>query len=510
MDLVGKPSRMTAFDALYAIAAGDGRGEALFGDGFGIARDVYERTLIGNGYPTAYIEFPLLGSPGFDLLTVHSAVRPGSRFAPGAGFGYQATIDWFSGICDKGVNASCGIELDTSVGETERAGVYLQYRKHTDLIAPFLASIGEEARAESYLAVADPTVPEYAEPCRNGGWQTRITSFQITGGEPMAHRRFLDILREIYRRDMDVFAINTNGRYLTQEALDEMKAIGCAPTMKISFDGIGFHDWIRQREGAQQSAFASMELCIDNGLEVVSNTQVNRRNVHVMMPTARLLNGIGVRGMRVIRTTEAPRWEKNVANSCLDQEEYYRSMLDFAVEYSRNGMTMEVETWQYLGLLPRQRSYYLKPVKFASSDRPGERYCCNCTHAMVAVTSDGEVMPCNQMSGYFLKNGISLGNVRRTPLRDLLGGGAYVRAANMTVRDLGNSECGTCRHLGYCGGGCRALGLLHSGGQGLTGLTCRDVTKCRFFEDSWYHRIVEALPGWTNLRHGDAQARVRG
>ena len=38
-----------------------------------------------------------------------------------------------------------------------------------------------------------------------------ITSFQITGGEPMAHRRFLDILREIYRRDMDVFAISTNG-----------------------------------------------------------------------------------------------------------------------------------------------------------------------------------------------------------------------------------------------------------------------------------------------------------
>jgi hypothetical protein len=68
-------------------------------------------------------------------------------------------IDWFSRICDKGVSASCGIELDTSVGETERAGVYLQYRKHTDLVAPFLASIGEEARAESHLAVTDPTAP---------------------------------------------------------------------------------------------------------------------------------------------------------------------------------------------------------------------------------------------------------------------------------------------------------------------------------------------------------------
>ena len=46
MSLAGKPSQMTVFDALYSIAAGDGRGEALFGNSFGIARDAYERTLV--------------------------------------------------------------------------------------------------------------------------------------------------------------------------------------------------------------------------------------------------------------------------------------------------------------------------------------------------------------------------------------------------------------------------------------------------------------------------------
>ena len=42
-------------------------------------------------------------------------------------------------------------------------------------------------------------------------------------------------------------------------------------------------------------------------------------------------------------------------------------------------------------------------------------------------------------------------------------------------------------------------GLLYSGKEELAGLTCKDVTKCRFFEDGWYHRVVQALPGWTNL-----------
>lgn len=92
MNLTGKPSQRTAFDTLYSIAARDVRHEALFGNSFDIAMDTYERTLIGDGYSAAYLESPLLGSPGFDLLSVHSTVWPGPRFATEAGFGCQAKI----------------------------------------------------------------------------------------------------------------------------------------------------------------------------------------------------------------------------------------------------------------------------------------------------------------------------------------------------------------------------------------------------------------------------------
>ena len=149
-----KPTQMTAFDALYEIAASNGRGEALFGRSIELARPAYEKTLVGDGYPTAYLEFPLLGDPRFDLLSVHERVEPGSRFAPGAGFGYQAMIDWFANLERNGDNiVSCGIELDCGEGETERAGVYLQQRKRHELVTPFLESIGEGGRAASYLAV---------------------------------------------------------------------------------------------------------------------------------------------------------------------------------------------------------------------------------------------------------------------------------------------------------------------------------------------------------------------
>lgn len=145
-----RPTQMEAFDAMYSIAAADGREDALFGGSIGLARPAFERTLIGSGYPSAYLEFPLLGEPGFDLLSVHASVERGATFAPGAGFGRQAMFDWFAGVCD-GDAVSCGLELDTSTGETEAAGVYLQFRNRTDLVAPFLESIGESARLDGYM-----------------------------------------------------------------------------------------------------------------------------------------------------------------------------------------------------------------------------------------------------------------------------------------------------------------------------------------------------------------------
>lgn len=148
-----KPSQMWVFDALYGIASRDGREEALFGDCIKLARPAYERTLIGSGYPSAYLEFPLLGRPCFDLLSVHARVAPGSCFAPGAGFGQQRMFDWFATLDSEAGKVSCGLEVDCSLGETERAGVYLQQRRHAELVKPFLESVGEGERAMGYEEV---------------------------------------------------------------------------------------------------------------------------------------------------------------------------------------------------------------------------------------------------------------------------------------------------------------------------------------------------------------------
>ena len=227
-----------------------------------------------------------------------------------------------------------------------------------------------------------------------------VHAFTLTGGEPLVHPRFLDIVKAIYERDMYIFELNTNGLLINQKMLDTFKELNCYPLIKISFDGVGYHNWIRQHPKAEDLTVKAIKLCIENGFRVKAQVQVNRKNVDVMMDTASLLNELGVYEMRIIRTTEAPRWEKNSPQSSLTIEEYYERMLSFAKEYIDSKMKMIVDVWQLFRLYPTSETYELMPIMCNKKDFNIRIPMCKGNRGMIAVSSGGEVVPCLQMSQF--------------------------------------------------------------------------------------------------------------
>ena len=322
-----------------------------------------------------------------------------------------------------------------------------------------------------------------------------VHAFTITGGEPLVHRRFLDIIRAIYERDMFVFELNTNGLLITQKMLDVFKELKCYPLIKISFDGVGYHNWMRQNPRAEDLTVKAIQLCIKNGFRVKAQVQVNRKNVDVMLDTAKLLDEIGVDEMRIIRTTEAPRWEKNSPDSSLPIEEYYQRMLEFAKAYTQSDMKMIIDIWQLIRLYPRGKYYELVPIACSKDEFNIRIPMCKGNRGMIAVSSSGEAVPCLQMSGWFMERGISLGNVLKTPLKELVKDSPYLNLAMAPLlkQILENDKCGNCKYYKVCTGGCPALGLLYSKNGDYYH---EDITKCIFFENGWYDRIVEELNGW--------------
>ena len=349
----------------------------------------------------------------------------------------------------------------------------------------FNAADNNRLQSEFSLDEAEKLIEE-AEACG-------INAFTITGGEPMIHPHFMDIIRSIYAHGMYVEELNTNGFFLTQEILDEMKKIRCRPLMKISFDGIGHHDWLRNRKGAEEDALRAIRLCIENGFPVKAQTNVHRLNLHAMLPTAKLLNDMGVREMRIIRTTEAPRWLQNAGDACLTLEEYFDQMLAFLKEYADTDSKMEIDVWQFAHVTPGNKTYRPSAMECGEGEYRDSLPVCRGNRGMVAVGANGNLFPCHQMSGYYEQHGWILGNVKTDGLQKHLREGDYLCTVCTTVKDLKehNRKCADCKWFKYCCGGCRAIGLALT--EDVFG---SDQSKCLFFEGHYLQKLDSALSGY--------------
>ncbi len=322
-----------------------------------------------------------------------------------------------------------------------------------------------------------------------------INAFTITGGEPMLHKNFFEIVECIYGHGMYINELNTNGCFIDQKALDRFKAIGCDPLIKISFDGVGHHDWLRNHKGAEEDALRAIRLCIDNGFRVKAQTNVHRLNVDTMLPTAKLLDEMGVCEMRIIRTSESLRWRENAGDACLGIEEYYDKLLEFTREYIKEPHNMEIDIWQLLLLYPRDKCYRCRPVECKEGEYRDSIPVCRGNRGMIAITSDGSVYPCMQMSGYYAAEGKSWGNVKTGGLQPLLQKGEYLDAVCYSVGQLAkaNEKCAACPYFKYCAGGCRVMAIALTGEP-----TGSDLTKCIFFSKGYHKKIEALMDGWTN------------
>ena len=326
-----------------------------------------------------------------------------------------------------------------------------------------------------------------------------IHSIMLTGGEPMLHPRFMDAIREIYARGMYVDRINTNGSFISKDVLDGLRGLGCNPLMKISFDGLGCHDFMRGVTGAEERTLRAIELCVESGFRVSAQIQVNRVTVDSLDETLCHLDDLGVSSARLIRTSESDRWLANASGVSLSIHEYYATTLEVCRRYIGQDHAMELSVWQFLSLHPKAKSYHLYPVRFSEGMYRSTCSRCLGNRLMVAITSAGEVVPCMQMSGYFAKRGISLGNVHEKPLSDVLAGDAYRNVVCDTVGNLRGREgkCAMCSHFEQCGGGCQALALILSGGDSeRVDSIGADPSKCLYYEDGWQQKTKEALAGW--------------
>ena len=315
----------------------------------------------------------------------------------------------------------------------------------------------------------------------------------LTGGEPLLHRDFFGILEEIAASGLSLLAINTNGFFADERLFDKMDMLGLHPTMKISFDGAGFHDWMRGVPGAEERTLRAIRLSKARGYTVMIQMNLNRRNIGVMNKSVDLLDAAGVERIRIIRTTEAPRWIEQAGNDCLSWEEYYDAALEITKYYVSKPHRCSLDFWEYLYVNARKKLFRAEKIQFKDAVSHPDIFSCQ---GRIDVCANGELYPCMQMSGGLKENHITLADTKKASLDTLLTDSLYMKFVSNTVADKknGNERCEHCPFFKYCGGGCPAISLiLHGSYNG------PDDSSCIFFRDGYYKKIKEILPDYTDL-----------
>jgi len=318
-----------------------------------------------------------------------------------------------------------------------------------------------------------------------------VQSFTITGGEPMIHPQYKKIIEEIYKRDLYVFELNTNGFFINQEMLDWMKKINYRPLIKISYDGLGFHNWMRGYDKAEDRTLSAIKLCISNGFKVKVQMNINKKNESSILNSLIMLDHLGVEETRIIKTTNAPRWLKNAGNQSMSIEEYYDFSINLLKDYLKESHSMSLTAWLLYYIDPKEKHYKLFPFECGENQYRSSIPLCRGARGMVAVGSDGEVFPCLQSQGYFVEHDIHLGNIKKEGLQKILNEGPYIELVTKTLKDRleSESECKNCSYFKYCCGGCPAMAILTSGNYLL-----EDKSRCIFFKQGYYEKIKEVIP----------------
>ena len=133
------------YEILYALAASNGREQALFGACAPAARKAFARSRAGSAFPEIWFEIPLTGTPRFDLhaLTSRGALDPDGTWPEETTGGFPDVFRWFArqGNTVRQLALSWDLNPDR---DPSAAIQMLLMREDADTVAGFLKAAGRE------------------------------------------------------------------------------------------------------------------------------------------------------------------------------------------------------------------------------------------------------------------------------------------------------------------------------------------------------------------------------
>ena len=315
-----------------------------------------------------------------------------------------------------------------------------------------------------------------------------VLRVDITGGEPLVRRDFWQLVDRILAHNMVIGKIYTNGWLLDEKVLDEFDRRGMRPGISISFDGVGWHDWMRGVAGAEDAALRALKLCKEHGFQTDVEMCVHRGNVAALPQTIEALRAVGVQNVKAANGAMTELWQRNSEGNALTDREFIEAMLPYITWYYQAGQPMEHLTLANVIVLHRNQPYKIVAQAHDGTDQCLNCYLCGAARMACYITPEGRLLPCMPMTASPEQERFS--KVQEIGLRQGLSSSYYMQFVNGRIKDLfaANAECAACPYRLQCGGGCRATALLNGNHQ----LMGCDRIMCMLWKEGYVERIRQA------------------
>ena len=308
-----------------------------------------------------------------------------------------------------------------------------------------------------------------------------IKSVDLTGGEPLVRKDFWALVDEIISRDIIITTIYSNGLLVTDEFLNELEKRRLRPAIQFSFDGVGWHDWLRGVPGAEKIVLNALRRCADRGIRTSATMVLFRDNRHTIRETANLLASLGCSSLKTGAAAPAGEW-KQYPEHYITQAQLYEAYLDYIPKYFEDGTPLSLSLdgfYVYDCSAKKQASMMEKGVLEKDF---GKALMCGHVRRELYVSPGGNVLPCMSMAGTPIEE--QFPNMLEIPLEKILDDGSfYMDVINFRVSDFmeHNPECRKCEYRTDCCGGCRAFAVIN----GSSDYLAKDPVACEYFKGGW-------------------------
>ncbi len=315
-----------------------------------------------------------------------------------------------------------------------------------------------------------------------------VMEVSLTGGEPLVRSDFMEIVDALLDKDIRIITIYSNGRLVTDKLLGDLANRKIHPEFNMSYDGVGWHDWLRGIDGAEKVAQDAFLCCREQGFPTGAEMCIHQGNKHTLRETVNRLASLGCRSLKTNPVSNVGAWKENGFGESISMPELYQLYLDYIPQYYEDGMPLSIMLGGFFSANPKRPEHYDIPLMKNCKD---PQTTCICGHARMVmyISAEGRTLPCMALSGMPVQENYPL--IGELGLANCITDSAYMslidtRGAQYLAH---NPACAACEYAMQCLGGCRASAL-DTSPEDIMG---PDMAACTLFKGGWVARISQAV-----------------